>query len=111
MTAGTINLGSGNLGGSTLSIASAAAPASPPVINMTQGGNLHLASGSASVKVNVTGGGQATLHDASVYPELLITVDARSEIVLDTRMLFGSLTEHGGTVLINGDSSFYGSRV
>lgn len=112
MAAGTMNLGSGKLGGSTLNIASATpSPASPPTINMTRGGDLHLVSNGASVQVNVTGGGQATLHEDAAYPDLRVAVDARSALVLDTRMVFGSLTEHGGAVLLNGDSTFYGSRV
>lgn len=110
MVAGTMDLGSENLGGATLSVVSTAAPASPATINMTQGGDLHLSSGGATVQVNVTGG-RATLHDDSTYPELRIAVDARSTLVLDARMVFGTLAEHGGTVLLNGESRFAGTRV
>lgn len=127
MTAGTMNLGGGNLVGDTLTI-SGEKPASlpnivfggyeavAPVINMTAGAALDLAfkSGATNaVKVNVTGG-QALLTVGNPYPstaDVIINADKLSSVLLKANMVFGRLTETGGTVVLNGDSRFSGVAV
>ena len=126
MTAGVMNLGSGDLGGETLTI-SGEVPVSTntafggyeavaPVINMTAGGSLRLAfaqAGTNAAKVNVTGG-KAALDVAGPYPaspDLLVTADKLSSVLLSGSMVFGRLVEHGGTVLLNGAFTGSGTSV
>jgi len=117
MGAGTMNLGSGDLLGNTLTIAgTGGSAATAPVVNMGDGGNLHLsfpeyATNYASV--NVTGG-SVTLDIAQAYPssaDVIVTADQLSSILLSSSMAFGRLTETGGTVLLNGRNSFGGTAV
>lgn len=117
MSAGTMNLGSGNLLGNTLTIAqSGRSLAAAPAINMTAGGNLHLsfaASATNFAKVNVTGG-KVTLDVANPYPStagVFVTADKLSSILLSSNMVFGQLIESGGTVLLNGRNNFAGTAV
>lgn len=126
MTAGVMNLGSGDLGGETLTI-SGEVPVSTntvfggyeavaPTINMTAGAVLRLAmpqqAGNA-VKLNVTGG-KAALDLAIAAPgtpDVLVTADRLSSVLLSGSMAFGRLVEHGGTVLLNGGFMAGGSNL
>lgn len=117
MSSGTMNLGSGNLAGDTLTIAQTGnSEASAPTINMTGGGRLSLgfaASASNAVKVNVNGG-QVVLDLANPYPsnaDVIVTADKLSSVLLSANMVFGKLTQNGGTVVLNGDANFNGTAV
>jgi hypothetical protein len=127
MTGGTMNLGGDNLAGDTLTISGEKPAALPntvyggyeavaPIINMTAGSALDLAFESQAtnaVKVNVTGG-PALLTVSNLYPstaDLIVTVDKLSSVLLHANMVFGKLTETGGTVVLNGDSQFNGVAV
>jgi len=113
MTQGTMNLGGGKLGGNTLHVRDTGEWGS---INLTNGGELHLAdeNTSGAIVVNMTGGGRAALHVETGYPgseEVVVNIDARSTIMLDAQMTFGQLTERGGTLLLNGDNHFVSAAV
>lgn len=121
---GTINLGGGNLAGNTLTISGqpyqptglSGYEAIAPIINMTAGGSLNLdfvQHGTSAVKVNVMSG-QAALtisSPASSTSDVIITLGKLSSVLLHANMAFGSLTETGGTVLLNGDSHLGGATV
>ena len=110
MSAGTMDLGGGNLAGDTLAIQFSDAKA-PPVINLTKGGNLKLDAGVGTAKVNISGG-QATLDiKASYGGSVIVTADRLSSGLLHANMSFASLTVNGGTILLNGDSLFDGTSV
>ena len=124
MTAGVMNLGAGNLSGETLTITGERPYTSPssfavfeanaPVINMTAGGSLRLAipqQTANAVKVNVTGGKAALdVYDSGPgSPDVIVTADKLSSVLLSGRLTFGQVTEHGGTVLMNGE--FFGGGV
>ncbi len=129
MTTGTMNLGSGNLSDDTLTIAGQRPAPNPvdhtvyggyeaiaPIINMTAGGRLTMdfaLQNTNAAKVNITGG-QVVLAVSNPYPstaDLIVTADKLSSVLLHANMVFGKMTETGGTVLLNGDSNFAGTAV
>ena len=117
MSAGTMNLGSGNLAGNTLVITETdSAAANAPVIAMTRGASLKLgfaARASNAVKVSVSGG-PVVLALANPYPsnaDVTVTADKLSSVLLSANMVFGKLTQSGGAMLLNGDCNFNGSTV
>ena len=117
MSAGTMNLGSGNLAGNTLVITqTGSSEANAPTINVTKGGHLNLgfaARAQNAVKVNVSGG-QVVLALANPYPsnaDVIVTADKLSSVLLSANMVFGKLTQSGGALLLNGDCNFAGSTV
>lgn len=123
MSAGVMNLGSGDLGGETLTISkqlpyatSAALDAAAPTINMSAGAVLRLATApgeSDAVKVNVTGG-RATLDVSVPYPstsDVIVTADKLSSVLLSGHMTFSRMVEHGGTMLLNGAFDVGGTNV
>ena len=126
MTGGVMNLGSGDLGGNTLTI-SGEVPISydplyggfeavAPTINMTAGAVLHLATAQSqenAVTVNVTGG-RVSLDVRGPYPstpDVLVTADKLSSVLLSGGMVFGRLVEHGGAVLLNNSFAVSGTNV
>lgn len=131
MTSGTMNLGSGNLGGNTLTISGQRASgergytspssyqgylAAAPVVNMTAGGVLRLVmapSQANAAKVNVAGG-RVSLDVRMSYSttaEVQVTADKLSSVLLSGGMLFGSMVERGGTVLLNNSFAVNGGTV
>lgn len=61
--------------------------------------------------VHVTGG-PAALNVTGLYSNIVVTADTISTVILNAQMAFrGSLTETGGTVVVNGASHFVGSTV
>ena len=126
MTTGTMNLGSGNLGGNTLNIGGQRGYTSPssyqlfaaaaPTINVSAGGVLRLAIAryeTNAAKVKVTGG-RVSLDLNGGYPstsEVIVTADKLSSILLSGGMNFGSLVERGGSVVLNSQFTISGTNV
>ncbi len=126
MTGGVMNLGSGNLGGDTLTLSGQRGYTSPssyqaylaaaPTINMSAGAVLRLATApyeTNAVKVNVAGG-RVSLDVRAAYPgtsDVMVTADRLSSVLLSGGMAFGRLVEHGGTVLLNNSFAVNGTNV
>ncbi len=108
MSTGTMNLG--NLAGDTLATRFSS-PAAPSTINLRAGGNLKLNVGSGSAKINITGGQAALDLTAGFDGSIVVTADKISSSLLHANMIFASLTETGGSVLVNGNSVFAGTSV